>query len=165
MPVHYVLGNHDRLDTFNESSLSPGGAEFLGYYSFDCQGCHLVMLHTSGTGHGYGEMDDAQLAWLEQDLACSSDKPVLIFAHHPPFDVGVWPGWIASSCAMQTLSGGWWKRMHRTFSVSSWLTCISRLRAYIGEFSWPVAHQSAGSSAVMRMLPNLSCQMRNRAST
>ena len=89
MPVHYVLGNHDRLDTFNESSLSPGGAEFLGYYSFDCQGCHLVMLHTSGTGHGYGEMDDAQLAWLEQDLACSSDKPVLIFAHHPPFDVGV----------------------------------------------------------------------------
>ena len=89
MPVHYVLGNHDRLDTLNSSSLSPSGAEFPGYYSFDCQGCHLVMLYTSGTGHGYGEMDDAQLAWLEQDLARGSDKPVLVFAHHPPVDVGV----------------------------------------------------------------------------
>jgi len=89
MPIHYVLGNHDCLDVFNESSLSLRGAESPGYYSCDCHGCHLVMLYTAGTGHGYGEMDDEQLAWLEKDLVGSSDRPVLIFAHHPPVDVGV----------------------------------------------------------------------------
>ncbi|NLE44987.1 MAG: hypothetical protein GX620_09730 [Chloroflexi bacterium] len=88
-PVHYVLGNHDSLDAYNRTGDPPGAPGFPGYYSFDRSGYHFVLLYTSGTGRGYGEMDGNQLAWLACDLAQAEGRPTLVFAHHPPVDVGV----------------------------------------------------------------------------
>jgi len=38
----------------------------------------------------YGELDAATLQWLDATLASSTDRPALLFLHHPPFQTGIW---------------------------------------------------------------------------
>ncbi len=37
----------------------------------------------------HGELDAPTLQWLEEGLAASSDRPALLFLHHPPFVTGI----------------------------------------------------------------------------
>jgi len=91
-PVHAVLGNHDSLAGFRKTAQPPRGPEFPGYYSFDLKGTHFVMLYSACTGKEFGRLEERQLLWLNEDLHRNSQKPVLIFLHHPPFDTGI--GWL-----------------------------------------------------------------------
>jgi Icc protein len=88
-PVHLVMGNHDRLEAYKRTAQPSPAADFPGYASFNVKGYHMVLLYSSGTGAGYGELDEAQLQWLENDLAHSHPLPALVFMHHPPVTVGV----------------------------------------------------------------------------
>jgi 3',5'-cyclic AMP phosphodiesterase CpdA len=92
VPVHAVLGNHDSLAGFRKTAQPARGPEFPGYYSFDLKGAHFVMLYSACAGKEYGRLEEKQLLWLNEDLHRSSQKPVLVFLHHPPFDTGV--GWL-----------------------------------------------------------------------
>ena len=38
----------------------------------------------------HGELDGSTLQWLDATLASSSDRPALLFLHHPPFKAGIW---------------------------------------------------------------------------
>ncbi len=88
-PVHLVMGNHDHLDTYRRTAQPPPSPGFPGYYSFDSAGYHIVLLHSAGTGEGFGLLDEAQLQWLDDDLAHCHPQPILIFMHHPPLRIGV----------------------------------------------------------------------------
>ena len=88
-PVHLALGNHDSLADFRKTAQPARAPDFPGYYSFDLKGVHFVILYSGGTGKGFGRLDEKQLLWLAEDLHRSSLKPVLIFLHHPPFDLGI----------------------------------------------------------------------------
>jgi len=90
VPVHAVLGNHDSLAGFRKTA--PRGPEFPGYYSFDLKGVHFVMLYSACAGKEFGRLEEKQLLWLNEDLHRNSQKQVLVFLHHPPFDTGV--GWL-----------------------------------------------------------------------
>jgi Icc protein len=92
VPVHTVLGNHDSLVGFRKTVQPTRGPDFPGYYSFDLQGVHFVMLYTACTGKEFGRLEEKQLLWLNEDLHRNSQKQVLVFLHHPPFDTGV--GWL-----------------------------------------------------------------------
>jgi 3',5'-cyclic AMP phosphodiesterase CpdA len=92
VPVHAVLGNHDSLAGFRKTAQPPRGPEFPGYYSFDLKGVHFVLLYSACSGKEFGRLEEKQLLWLNEDLHRSSQKPVLVFLHHPPFDTGV--GWL-----------------------------------------------------------------------
>jgi Icc protein len=92
VPVQVVFGNHDSLAGFRKTAQPQRGPEFPGYYSFDLKGVHFAMLYTACSGKEYGRLEEKQLLWLNEDLHRSSQKPVLVFMHHPPFDTGV--GWL-----------------------------------------------------------------------
>src|SRR6185436_19083155 len=86
-------GNHDwqdgtavpyfdvfTLPTKGESGGVPSGTE--RYYAFDHANVHFVCLHTDVTD------DPAMLAWLEQDLAATTQPWLVAFLHKPPYTKG-----------------------------------------------------------------------------
>ena len=48
----------------------------------------LIALDTLVPGKGYGALCPERLDWLEARLA-ESDRPTILFMHHPPFDCGI----------------------------------------------------------------------------
>jgi 3',5'-cyclic AMP phosphodiesterase CpdA len=90
-PVHLVLGNHDRLETFKRTAQSRVAHDFPGYYSFDARGYHVVLLCSGETGTVHGLIDEEQLRWFDADLDASHPRPTLVFMHHPPVFVGIPP--------------------------------------------------------------------------
>ncbi len=51
------------------------------YYSFDYGPIHFASIDTN-------ELDDAQVAWLADDLAATDQPYVVVFGHHPPYSSG-----------------------------------------------------------------------------
>ena len=95
-PRYHVLGNHDMDFVSKEVIVKKWGMPGR-YYSFDFGPCHVVVLDRNNlkSDQGFtpykeanfyvdaslrGYADDAQLAWLREDLA-SSELPVVAFAH------------------------------------------------------------------------------------
>ena len=82
-PLHYLPGEHD-------ASLDGGEAfrEIFGEtrWSFDHKGIHFVGL--DNVSDPAGALGDAQLAWLEADLAKLPETAnVVVFAHRPLFEL------------------------------------------------------------------------------
>jgi 3',5'-cyclic AMP phosphodiesterase CpdA len=99
--MHYVPGEHDWI----EEDGKPFVARFQkgirqdgegGYYSFDQEGVHFVALNNVANlkAGGLGDLGDAQLAWLENDLeGRSASQPIVLFAHIPLWTVYEKWGW------------------------------------------------------------------------
>ena len=92
MPFYLIPGNHDERDALRE--VFPDHAYlprtgFLQYVVEDLP-LRLVALDTLVPGKGHGALCDERLGWLAARLA-ESDRPTLLFMHHPPFDVGIAP--------------------------------------------------------------------------
>ena len=84
----HVAGNHDTAHLAADDLLTlwgyPRGDGTL-HYAVDVAGYHLVVLHTVERKDVSVTIDDAQLAWLERDLA-TTDLPVIVFMHHAAAD-------------------------------------------------------------------------------
>jgi 3',5'-cyclic AMP phosphodiesterase CpdA len=97
LETHYVPGEHDVLDEDGRdffARFTKGAAR--GYYSFDQQGVHFVGLNNVQglKAGGLGNLGDAQLAWLEQDLrARPASQPIVVFAHIPLWTIYQDWGW------------------------------------------------------------------------
>lgn len=94
-PTFHVLGNHD-ADSISKTQFltrvtNTGIPRDRGYYSFDVNGVHFVVLDANfekdGLEYDHGNYDwtDAnvlppQLEWLERDLA-SADGPTIVAVH------------------------------------------------------------------------------------
>ena len=90
MPVHLIPGNHDlraplRAAFPAHSYLQDG--EFLQYV-VESGPLRLIALDTLTPGQPHGELCARRLDWLEARLA-ESDRPAILFMHHPPFDCGM----------------------------------------------------------------------------
>ena len=92
IPFYLIPGNHDARDAlrqaFPEHDYLPDDG-FLHYVVEDLP-LRLIALDTLVEGKGHGALSDGQLDWLDARLA-ESDRPTLLFMHHPPFDVGIAP--------------------------------------------------------------------------
>ena len=88
---HFVLGNHDVSELTKDQFLGAVGAK-RSYYSFDCNGVHMVILDSNFNSDGRPfapgnfEWNDAwvgdeQIAWLKDDLTATGDMPTLVFCH------------------------------------------------------------------------------------
>ncbi|HUW82233.1 MAG TPA: fibronectin type III domain-containing protein, partial [Phycisphaerae bacterium] len=97
-PVAIAMGNHETDGDGKKSWLDaiyPGvvsgvtgdGNEQVFYYSFDYHNCHFICLDATvkvgGTFPYDGELPEAELDWLEQDLALNVGEPTFIFVHQP----------------------------------------------------------------------------------
>ncbi|HEX9558786.1 MAG TPA: phosphodiesterase [Reyranella sp.] len=90
MPVHLIPGNHDARDALREAFpdhayLPPTG--FL-QYTIENLPVRLIALDTLVPGKPHGELCAERLDWLEARLD-ESDRPTVLFMHHPPFDCGI----------------------------------------------------------------------------
>lgn len=95
VPVVPLVGNHDRRDAFcacfADAAVTPQGHVQT---AIDLPGCRLITLDTLDgppypAGHHSGWLCDARLAWLDAELAAARNRPVIVCAHHPPFDTGI----------------------------------------------------------------------------
>lgn len=87
MPVYLLPGNHDTREGLRAGF--PGHA-YLGtdgpvHYAVDIGTVRLLALDTSVPGKSHGELDEAQLRWLDDALAQCAGRPTVIAMHHPPF--------------------------------------------------------------------------------
>src|ERR1051325_2747885 len=87
-----ILGNHDRRENFRRVFSDYRGVtsdpEFVQFVVDDYP-VRLIGLDTLVPGRSGGELCEKRLAFLETALAADSEKPVVIFMHHPPFTHGI----------------------------------------------------------------------------
>jgi 3',5'-cyclic-AMP phosphodiesterase len=90
MPVYLIPGNHDRRDTMRQVFADHVYLPKNGFlqYVFEHGDLRLIALDTLVEGKPWGELCAERLSWLEERLG-ESDRPTLLFMHHPPFDVGI----------------------------------------------------------------------------
>lgn len=95
-PVYVVPGNHDRRDRMRSllGSWCPESPEGM---SLMCsavdlggeKGVRLLLLDTLEPGSHSGHFPESAARWLEKELARQSERPTLLFMHHPPFRTGM----------------------------------------------------------------------------
>ncbi|NHN34096.1 metallophosphoesterase family protein [Paenibacillus agricola] len=82
----HVLGNHDTYSIPKKDILAITGQH--RYSSIETEDAVLIFLDSTKemnlTDWG-GEMDAEQLAWLQNQLEQSGEKPAFVFAHHPVY--------------------------------------------------------------------------------
>ncbi|WP_225725333.1 MULTISPECIES: phosphodiesterase [unclassified Nocardia] len=83
-PIVWVMGNHDDRATLRDRLLGERSstAPFDRVHLVD--GLRIIALDTTVPGHHYGEITDAQLAWLGEVLAEPAPFGTILAMHHPP---------------------------------------------------------------------------------
>ena len=90
LPVHLLVGNHDDrgrlLAAFPEIPVDENG--FLQSVLQTDAG-PFVLMDTVEAGKGWGSYCDKRVDWLVRQVDAAEGRPVYLFMHHPPFDVGI----------------------------------------------------------------------------
>lgn len=89
LPVHLLIGNHDKRETFKKVFDSPHFEDEFAHSSFSSHGLLHVLLDTHKTNDDKGELCDKRLQWLSNILNANPHMPALLYMHHPPFDSGI----------------------------------------------------------------------------
>jgi 3',5'-cyclic-AMP phosphodiesterase len=87
-----IPGNHDGRDMMRAAFPSAAHASSSGplNQTIAVGKLDLVLLDSSVPGKPHGELDVPTLQWLDTTLGSSTDRPALLFLHHPPFIAGIW---------------------------------------------------------------------------
>lgn len=90
IPTYLALGNHDdRQNFFRVFSESPRDEAGFAQSAGDHDGFTVLTLDTlKGPPSSAGVYGEDRRAWLQKRLGEAGNKPVLVFMHHPPFDIG-----------------------------------------------------------------------------
>jgi Icc protein len=86
--VVWVMGNHDEREPyarelFDEEATDADTQDRV----HDVAGLRVISLDTSVPGYHHGEISDAQLAWLADELATPAPHGTVLAMHHPPIPV------------------------------------------------------------------------------
>ena len=85
-----MIGNHDDRTTATETLPGlPVDQDNFVQQVIDCDLGRLLFLDTYKGGTSAGQYCSVRQAWLQERLAEAADRPVWIFMHHPPFDIGI----------------------------------------------------------------------------
>jgi Icc protein len=92
LPFTGIPGNHDSRELMREAFPLAGYASASGplNHKIGLGELDLVLLDSSVPGKPHGELDASTLEWLDTTLASCTDRPALLFLHHPPFRTGIW---------------------------------------------------------------------------
>lgn len=90
VPLCLMPGNHDLRAPLRQTF---GDHDYLGnsgsiHYHRDVRGLRVIALDSVIEGRSEGDLDDAQLAWLDGLLQENPRQPALVFLHHPPVVTG-----------------------------------------------------------------------------
>jgi 3',5'-cyclic-AMP phosphodiesterase len=92
LPYAAVPGNHDSRESMRAAFPKAPYAFPSGPLDqkIDVGGLDLLLLDSSVHGKPHGELSTPTLQWLETTLASTTERPALLFLHHPPFAAGIW---------------------------------------------------------------------------
>jgi len=84
VPVLMAMGNHDNRVAFQRVFLNDENPDEQRrhYESHVFNGFKVIILDSRESGQVYGTFDDAQMAWLKEELA--EGLPSILIFHHPP---------------------------------------------------------------------------------
>lgn len=87
-----ILGNHDdRANFLAAFPNSPTDPEGFVQWTEETEAGLFVFLDTLIPGSDGGRLCEARLAWLEEQLTVARGRPLYLFLHHAPLDLGI-PG-------------------------------------------------------------------------
>jgi 3',5'-cyclic AMP phosphodiesterase CpdA len=88
-PVITLLGNHDDRATYlAETPEAETDADGFVQAVRDTPMGRLIFLDTAETGYVTGHLCAKRQAWLSARLDEAAGRPIYLFMHHPPFDIG-----------------------------------------------------------------------------
>jgi len=87
-PMRWLAGNHDENAPMAKAC---GDRDFLDTVT-DLGAWRLILLDSTVRGCVFGELEQAQLATLDEALSAAPERPALICLHHHPVPVGC--GWM-----------------------------------------------------------------------
>jgi 3',5'-cyclic-AMP phosphodiesterase len=89
LKIYLMLGNHDhRANFFTVFPDHPRDEGGFVQQAVDVDGIHFLHLDTlKGPPSSAGHYCDSRKAWLAAQLSRVGAAPVVIFMHHPPFDI------------------------------------------------------------------------------
>jgi len=92
LPYAAVPGNHDSRELMRVALPKAPYAFASGPLDQKIEVGHLDLLLLDSSVHGkpHGELGQPSLQWLDTTLASTTDRPALMFLHHPPFIAGIW---------------------------------------------------------------------------
>ena len=92
LPFAGIPGNHDSRELMRAALPSASYAFAAGALNqkIEVGSLDLLLLDSSVHGKPHGQLDAPTLQWLEETLTAASDRPALLFLHHPPFKAGIW---------------------------------------------------------------------------
>ncbi|MET4782585.1 phosphodiesterase [Glaciihabitans sp. UYNi722] len=82
--VIWVMGNHDERFQFATEMLDEAGSTEPQDHVYDVNGLRIIAFDSTVPGYHHGDMTDAQLAWLAQELSTPAPHGTLLAMHHPP---------------------------------------------------------------------------------
>jgi len=90
VPLCLMPGNHDRRAPLREAFTDH---QYLGdrgpmHYYRDVRGLRIIALDSVIEGRDDGDLDEAQLQWLDALLNEQPQQAALVFLHHPPAATG-----------------------------------------------------------------------------
>ena len=90
VPYRLTIGNHDDRDAFLRAFPEAPRDEHGFVQSVVATGAgDIVLLDTHEPGQASGSFCAQRQAWLEARLAEAAGRPVYLFMHHPPLDIGI----------------------------------------------------------------------------
>ena len=90
VPYHLLVGNHeDRQNFIQAFPETPQDYNGFIQYVIETEVGAFVMMDTMEAEAPQGVYCDQRFEWLEQQLQTFATRPVYLFLHHPPFDIGI----------------------------------------------------------------------------
>jgi len=148
-PLYVVPGNRDDNDVlraaFADFAYLPQTGDFL-HYVIEDHDVRLVGLDSTLSGERKGHFCARRQDWLEQTLREQSDRPALLFIHHPPFDVG------------DHYVGGY-RQPEEAVALADIVGRHPQVVGLLcGHVHWPVQREWAGTEA--RIMPSVAIDVR-----
>ena len=82
--VVWVMGNHDDRSNFATTLLDEPASEQPIDRVTNVNGLRIISLDSTVPGHHHGQLADAQLLWLQNELATPAPHGTILAMHHPP---------------------------------------------------------------------------------
>lgn len=82
--VIWVMGNHDEREPFSTVLWGEEATSDPRDRSYDIDGLRIIALDTSVPEYHHGELTDAQIEWLAEELDQPAPRGTLLTLHHPP---------------------------------------------------------------------------------
>ena len=92
LPFAGIPGNHDSRDLMRAAFPDARYAFSSGPLNqkVEVGELDLLLMDSSVPGKPHGLLEPPTLRWLQQTLSSSTNRPALLFLHHPPFIAGIW---------------------------------------------------------------------------